>query len=289
MLSTFQDLNIPVAPGKTQGPSTSLEFMGITLDSERMEARLPRDKVDRITVMLSEFKNKKSCTLKELQSLIGTLNFACRVIPPGRPFLQRMIALTHNISKPHHHIKLSAGFYKDLHMWQKFISGWNGAAFFLSSTWIDSDTLSLYTDASGAIGFGGIFRSKWFQGRWQTHQQLGTTGISIAWQELFALVVACHLWGSEFSNRRILFFCDNESVVNIVNSKRSRIPRVMDLLRHLTLLTLKHNFYVRVKHIEGKKNLVADALSRFQMDRFHVLAPHANQCASPVPPQLLEI
>ena len=30
-------------------------------------------------------------------------------------------------------------------------------------------------------------------------------GISIAWQELFALVVACHLWGSTFSKKRIIF------------------------------------------------------------------------------------
>lgn len=289
MLHIFTNLNIPIAPTKTQGPSTTLEFMGITLDSVRMEARLPPDKLERILTTLSEFQGKKSCTLKELQSLIGTLNFACRVIPPGRPFLQRMIELTRNVSKAHHHIKLHAGFFKDLYMWQTFISGWNGAGFFLSTVWTDSDSISLHTDASGTLGFGGIFRSKWFQGQWQTHQQLSTPGISIAWQELFALVVACQLWGRELANKRIILFCDNESVVNIVNSKRSHVPRVMDLLRHLTLLTLEHNFYVQVKHIEGKKNEIADALSRFQMDRFRKLAPWADQSPRLVPPALLEI
>lgn len=34
------------------------------------------------------------------------------------------------------------------------------------------------------------------------------------------------------------FYCDNQSVVSNVGSKRSRIPRVMDLVPHLTLLTL---------------------------------------------------
>ena len=33
--------------------------------------------------------------------------------PPGRPFLQRMIELTRKVAKPHHHIKLSKGFFKD--------------------------------------------------------------------------------------------------------------------------------------------------------------------------------
>ena len=289
MLLTFSELGIPVAINKTQGPDTVLEFMGILLDSDKMEAKIPHDKVEWIQISLAAFQHRKSCTLKELQSLIGTLNFACRVVPPSRPFLQRMIKLTRNISQPHHHIKLSLGFFKDLLTWQQFISHWNGAAFFLSTSWVDSYSLDLYTDASGTLGFGGIFGHKWFQGYWQSHQQLAQPGISIAWQELYAIVVACHLWGDVFANKRILFYCDDESVVHIVNSKRSRIPRVMDLARHLTLLTLRYNFYLTTKHIDGKKNEIVDSLSRFQMERFRLLAPHAEQTPCPVPSILLEI
>ena len=289
MLLTFKNLGVPIAPNKTEGPCTTLEFMGIILDTVRMEARLPADKVERIEASLALFQTKKSCTLKELQSLIGTLNFACKVIPPGRPFLQRMIDLTRKVSQPHHHIKLGNGFSKDLAMWQQFIHTWNGAGFFLNTSWVDSDTLTLHTDASGTLGYGGILGRKWFQGRWETHQQLSAPGISIAWQELFALVVACHIWGDEFAHKRIVFYCDNASVVSIVNSKRSHIPRVMDLVRHLTLLTLKHNFYPRAKHIEGKRNDMADSLSRFQMGRFFKLAPHADPAPCPVPPVLLAI
>ena len=137
---------------------------------------------------------------------------------------------------------------------------WNGAGFFLSTSWMDSDSLTLHTDASGTLGYGGILGNKWFQGQWETHQQLNAPGISIAWQGLFALVVACHIWTDEFANKRIVFYCDNASVVSIVNSKQSRIPRVMDLVWHLTLLTLRHNFYRRERHIEGKKNDIADSL-----------------------------
>ena len=61
---------------------------------KKMEARLPADKVERIKTALSAFQSKHSTTLQELRSLIGTLNFACEVIPPGRPFLQRTIGLT---------------------------------------------------------------------------------------------------------------------------------------------------------------------------------------------------
>lgn len=185
MLLTFMNLGIPIAADKTQGPCTCLEFMGIILDLVTMEARLPLDKVERIQTSLTGFKSRKSCTLRELQALIGTLNFACRVVPPGRPFLQRMIALTRKVSQPHHHIKLNSGFFKDLNMWQEFISGWNGVGFFLPTSWVNSDSLQLYTDASGSIGFGGIFASQWFQGQWRAHQQLGQPGRScLLWLSL---------------------------------------------------------------------------------------------------------
>ena len=83
MLSTFHNIRIPIASAKKEGPAQELQFMGITLDTIRMEARLPADKIDRIRTALQLFQSTKAITLRELQSLIGTLNFACKVIPPG--------------------------------------------------------------------------------------------------------------------------------------------------------------------------------------------------------------
>jgi hypothetical protein len=144
--------------------------------------------------------HKKSATLQELQSLIGTLNFSCQVIAPGRAFLQRIINLTRGVSKPHHHIRLTNGFREDVKMWQilfvlcgKF---YLLTSLFLNSFWENSTNLSLYTDASGTLGFGGIFRTQWFQGKWLPHQTLDTKNISIDWQELYAIVVASYIWAS---------------------------------------------------------------------------------------------
>ena len=103
----FTELDILVAPGKTFPPTTSLEFMGVLLDSIKMEARLPLDKLTRTKQALHEWSRKKSATLKELQSLIGTLQFACRVVVPGRAFLQRIISLTKWISNSRWHIELN--------------------------------------------------------------------------------------------------------------------------------------------------------------------------------------
>ena len=221
--------------------------------------------------MLSPISNPGG-QLQEIQSLIGTVNFVCKVIAPGRPFLQRVIHLTRGVKKPHHDRKLTIGFYKDIEMWKMFIDQWNGIGLFLSPPWENSDTLSLFTDVSGSLGYGGFFQNRWFQGQWLPSQQLGQPGISILWQELYKINVACHLRGALWTSKRIQFYCDNQGVVEVINSRRSNVPRVMDLVRDLTLCTLQHNFYFRAVHVPGINNNIADSLSRFQMERFHQLA-----------------
>ena len=132
MLKTFRALGVPLSAGKTVGPTTELEFLGIVLDSEKMEARLSAEKLNRIKHELSLWSVRKSATLVELQSLIGLLQFACRVAPPGRVFLQRIIHLTVGLKKPHHHVRLNQAFFADLAMWRSFLDSWNGKAFFLN-------------------------------------------------------------------------------------------------------------------------------------------------------------
>ena len=132
MLLTFQALGISLASGKTIGPSQVLEFLGIELDSNTMEARLPKDKVEKVRKELNAWLNRKSATLQELYSLIGLLNFACKVVPPGRPFLQHMILLTWGVKQSHHYIKLNAGFREDVKMGQKFTDNGNGKNLFLN-------------------------------------------------------------------------------------------------------------------------------------------------------------
>ena len=53
LLCLLADLNIPVAPRKTFPASTTLEFLGIRLDSDNMTASLPEDKYERFKVDLS--------------------------------------------------------------------------------------------------------------------------------------------------------------------------------------------------------------------------------------------
>lgn len=128
----FKDLGIPLAKEKTEGPTTCLTFAGIEIDTKEISARLPADKLAKARDIISQALLKKKLTLRELQSIIGFLNFACKVVVPGRAFLRRLINLTIGIKNPPHHVRLTLQAKADLQAWLLFLQQFNGKSFFLS-------------------------------------------------------------------------------------------------------------------------------------------------------------
>ena len=101
---TCGKMGVPVADEKTEGPQTIIIFLGFELDSILMEVRIPKDKIMKLQSLIEEILHKSSITLEVMQSLLGSLNFMCRAIVPGRPFCRRLINATRGITKPYHHI-----------------------------------------------------------------------------------------------------------------------------------------------------------------------------------------
>lgn len=56
-----------------------------------MISSLPDDKLINLRQLLAKRVHRRKNHLKELQSLIGSLNFDCHVVTPGRAFLRRLI------------------------------------------------------------------------------------------------------------------------------------------------------------------------------------------------------
>lgn len=102
---------------------------------------------------IRKFQNKTTASLQELQSLIGFLNFACRVVPPGIPFLRRIINLTMGLKKLKQQKRLNSEAIADLKALAIFLENFNGKAIFSSGISHSSSSLHLFTDASN-IGFG---------------------------------------------------------------------------------------------------------------------------------------
>ena len=69
-------LGFPVMTEKVFGPSTLLEFLGFIIDMTAMEIRLPEEKLCHLKSLLEGWISRKSCTKRELLSLIGSLQHA---------------------------------------------------------------------------------------------------------------------------------------------------------------------------------------------------------------------
>ena len=95
-------LGVPIAEHKRDGPSTCIVLLGIEIDTIAGELRLPADKLHRLQALLCQWGDRKVCERKELESLIGLLNHACKVVRVGRSFLRHMIDLLHSTpDSPH--------------------------------------------------------------------------------------------------------------------------------------------------------------------------------------------
>ena len=281
-LQFCQELGVPMAEEKTVGPAHVLTFAGIELDCLKHEARLPREKVDKCREAILQLLSRKKVTLKELQSLIGLLNFACSIIKPGRVFLRRLINLTIGVIRPTYFIRLTLEVKKDLRIWQQFLTSFNCQSMFLEEVWTSSGALCFYTDAAQSCGFGTIFGTHWTYGRWPDKWK--QQDISVL--ELYPIVLGVHLWAARLKNKRVLFYSDNESVVHVINKQTSKHKGLLALVRQLVLICLSQNIYFRARHVPGRHNVLADSLSRLQVERFLSLTRGMDSSPTTIPPHL---
>ena len=124
-------INAPVKPEITEGPSTTLTFLGIQLDSMAMRATITAERRRELLTAILALYPKRTCTKRQLLSLIGKLAFACKVV--RRTFLRRLIDLSTTVGPFHHHVTFNSEARADLNWWRKFLPEWPGSSLLLQS------------------------------------------------------------------------------------------------------------------------------------------------------------
>ena len=290
---------------------TTIDFLGLDIDSVRQEIRIPGLRIQRMKEILAEWAEKKECKRVELESLIGTLQHMTKGVPAGKLFLRRVIDLlwdkgprTGNDDengelilgvdaegneyeivgrlveeskaekrKASRKYKLTAEFQLDIAWWRENLEKMNHHGFpFLTDCPPTSMELQLATDASDK-GFGGRFGNEWFSYPWVQGE---AERFPIAYRELYAVVVAVCIWGHRFTGQIIHFLNDNTNTIIAAKKASSRNHDMMHLLRILHSLCVDFRMHVWFDYINTVDNSIADALSRLDLDRFFSLLPSAN-------------
>ena len=101
---------------KTEGPETYLVFLGFGIDSVNQSIFIPKDKVEGLQSQILEIQGKSKITLRQLQSLAGSLAYISKVLPVGRAFSCRLHGLIYGVCKPHQFVRITREIHSDLQM-----------------------------------------------------------------------------------------------------------------------------------------------------------------------------
>ena len=152
-------------------------------------ARLPAETLHALRELIASWLAQSWCNRRELESLIGHLHHAAKVVWPGHTFLRRMIDLLGCFHKKDHPIRLNKEFLRDLQWWHQFLVDWHGVNFWLFPGNTPTAGVEVSSDAAGSLGFSAYLEGMWFTDSWMPSQ----LEQSIAYKELFPVVVSAHV------------------------------------------------------------------------------------------------
>lgn len=284
IITACERMGTPLEVDKCVGPSTTITFLGLELDSIKMEIRLPAAKLHHLRALLREWEGKRAGKKRDLLSLIGYLHHASKAVRQGRSFLRRLINLSMAVKPMDGYIRLNVSARSDIRWWSLYATHWNGFSM-MSRVYMSHPQHFVTSDASGSWGCGAFHDQYWFQLEWPP--SMSQCHISV--KEMAPVVIAAVVWGHAWSGHSVRFQSDNTAVVALLNSGSSRDDELMHLMRCLVFVMAKFNFTVSASHIRGDHNVLADALSRNGCKTFHFNYPQAHPRPTSIPPALLDL
>ena len=201
LLSVFDRLGLPVAMDKLEGSCSQLAFLGFEFDSTRLAIRIPQGKLTELQQLIQAWMGRTSCTVRELDSLVGKFGHAARVVSPGQTIVHRMFELLARVQQSHHQIRLSMAFRSDLQWWSTYLGTWNRVTMMHTLT-PGQRPHHVWAHTSGHFGCGTVYPASrsWLQLLWLDLPSQGGMQLqveSILLQELLPIILACTLWGPQ--------------------------------------------------------------------------------------------
>lgn len=266
-------IGLPLAEDKTCFATQVIIFLGLLINTVSQTVSIPQDKLERGRRELNLILRAKKITVHQLQRLTGSLNFFCRAVVPGRAFTRRLYAKAAGLLS-YHHIRVDQEMRADCRVWYEFLLMDQAVCrpFLDFSSVLHADQINFFTDGalnSRRIGVGGLYTRSWFTGEIPTddYDEIRDR-INIQIIELYSMLLGIYLWIDRLRNRRVVLFCDNESVVHMINKSTSSCGVCMVMLRLITLWSMKFNVRIFASHVRSEDNDCADLLSRRKIPEF---------------------
>ena len=184
---------------------------------------ISQQKMKDIQMELNTWLFKTTARRKEVESLIGKLQFLAKCVRAGRIFLSRLIQWIRGMDRSQKYT-IPHEARKDIAWWARCAQEHNG----VSLIWLHKDPQTdniIATDAC-SIGYGGTYKDQYYRAQFPPHLQ----SRNIALLEILAVMVALKIWGQELKGHYFWIHVDNEVVATVLNTGASRDQSLQDIL-----------------------------------------------------------
>jgi len=257
---------VATQPSKKQ-PEDAVEvtFLGVMLNFQTGHKQIPPGRMLLLLETLRSWATKSTGSLKEIQSLCGTLCHAARIIEVDRLFLTRLWHKIYYLEENPKLRSLSLGreFNLDIQWWLAFLKDYNGRSLMKPSGFQLSHSEAVSTDASGPQAAGVDEGKKYFWMYNFLDEESYYAEKIIIIKEAWALPVMAMMpqAGPTWAGKVVKFRCDNTGVVHSVRSGYSRNRDVAHLLRVLHYIGAIYDFRIIIDYVKSEDN-VADKPTR---------------------------
>lgn len=263
LLTLWDDLGIPHSDNK-QLFGRALEIIGFFVDPRSMSVTMPADSsadlVEHIRAFLAVSTRQQP--LREWQRLLGWINWGLNVHPLLKPGLQSSYRKIAGKSIARAPIYLNARVVRDLTWVANMFESNEGIFFYRAKAWPPrAADLTILCDASlEGLGYWCPLRQQAFM----ADRPPAPVALEdhIFWYEALCVLGALE-WAASLPRppQRLAIYTDNLNTVQMFDSFRASEGYDDILLRACEILLL-HQIDLRVWHIPGAQNTIADALSR---------------------------
>ena len=124
------------------------------------------------------------------------------------------------------------------------------------SGWSPPDLL--FSVDSCLTGCGGWSNGEYFHSKFP-EWIMNNREIYINELEALALIVGLKIWRDKIQNKNVLFYCDNQVTVDVINTGRARNKFAQACLREACSITAKANAVIKVVHLTSEQNRMSDS------------------------------
>ena len=262
-------LGFLISPKSEVEPSKIRDFLGMTIDTHKMELRVPSSKVKNFLDSVKKTLRAQAesrLTLRQLAGVIGKISAMTPAVLPAR-LLSRELLFDKNRALAKCSVKklawdstvnLRPAALYELEQWLVILRSWNGRSIIPPNRAREV----LTTDASHH-GWGGWWKNLDCRGFWTRREAARSNNA----RELMATVLSVQALKPHFEGKTLEIRTDNMTTMAYINHQGGRNRLLTEIVRPLWEWALRTKTTIFATFIAGKMNERADRLSRVQRDR----------------------